>query len=135
MSNAAAFAALDEQIKRIRELPEIAQTIAPAAAKELESIMRGNIAAGEAPDGKDWKLTEQGKQPLRNAAKALTVRAIGTKVLARLTGPEAKHNLGAVWGKIKRQILPDRRLPQAMTEALRRVSTTAYARLMGGSSG
>jgi hypothetical protein len=70
------------------------------------------------PDGTPWQKTKAGEQPLQNAAKALTVVAVGNTVVATLRGPEALHHLGAVKGHIRRQILPTRAIPDSAVKAL-----------------
>jgi hypothetical protein len=101
-------ATLAEWIERIRALGDLPELVAPDVARELELQIDANIAAGRAPSGTPWKLTAKGKVPLRRAAAAVTVRALGPVVIARVTGPEAKHHLGKAAGRIRRQILPGR---------------------------
>ena len=106
---------------------ELPGEVATALKLELE----GQIARGEGPDGTPWEKTKDGKVPLQNAAKALTVTASGRAVIAELKGPEALHHLGAAKGKIKRQILPTRAMPDKFVAALK----TAVATKIGDSLG
>jgi hypothetical protein len=129
-ANAAAFAALDAEIARVRALGDLGNTVAPAVATALHDELARNITAGRSPDGEQLQRTREGKQPLRNAAKALTVRAIGTTILAKLTGIEARHNNGGVRGGIKRPMLPSRVMPQAVTATLRRVINAGFTKAM-----
>jgi hypothetical protein len=120
-SAAAGFAALDAMVKRIREIGLIPERVAPAIAIELDRELRRQIAAGEAPDGSKWPLTKKGEKPLQNAAAGLTVRALGSRIVARLTGPAVRHHLGIARGRIKRQVLPSTKLPERVIAAIRRV--------------
>jgi len=118
--NSDAFAALQAQIDRLRALGTVARDIAPEVARELRAQLERNIERGVGPDGEAWQRNADGSQPLRTAAKALTVRAIGTAVVATLHGPVAMHHLGTAAGRIRRRILPSRRMPQPLIDAIRR---------------
>jgi hypothetical protein len=115
------FAELDAQIARLRSLPHLARDSAPAVARAVEAEIVRQIGRGVGPDGKAWAPTEDGNRPLQNAAKALTVRALGTTIICRLDGPEARHHLGFVRGGKVRQILPTGKIPDPMTRAIRSV--------------
>jgi hypothetical protein len=130
--NVAAELALQAQIDRIRALAELPKVVAPEVATELRGQLERQIAAGQGPDGEPWQLTAEGRVPLRNAAAALTVRAVGSAVVARLVGPTALHHLGAAAGRIRRRILPTRQLPHRMTEAIREVVARRFRELTGG---
>lgn len=134
--NASAFTALDAMIGRLRAVKGLAHAAAPAIARELDQELDANIDRGVGPDGKPWELTKAGKTPLRNAAKALAVRAVGTVILARLTGPEAKHHKGIARGHIARRILPTRKIPAPMVEVIKRVLSQKFTETMtGGGNG
>lgn len=130
--NAAARAQLEEWIERVESLGELAVEVAPEIAVELDSGLRANIAAGRGPGGEQWPATKAGKPALRGAGKALSVRAVGNVVLATLTGPEARHHLGAVRGGLKRQILPSTSLPAPMSAAIARTVRRRFAAKMRG---
>lgn len=119
--NSAGFAALDEQIRRLRSLKAVGAEVAPKVAEALRTELESQIAEGVGPGGKPWKLTKAGKVPLRNAAAALSVKAVGSAVIARLTGPTALHHLGAAAGHIRRAILPTRKLPDRAVAAIKKV--------------
>jgi hypothetical protein len=133
VDNSAANAALTKQIATLRALPQrLRDEAIPEVAKTFEAEMRGNITAGRAPDGTPWQKTAEGEQPLKNAGKALTVKVIGTVVLARITGPEALHHLGQAAGKIRRQILPTKNIPDTMTAAIKTALRKIYLKIAGG---
>jgi hypothetical protein len=126
--NSAAFAALDAMVAKIKAVGLIPTEVAPAVADALRDQLVANISAGVDPSGKPWELTKDGKVPLRNAAASLTVKAVGSVVLAKLTGPTALHHLGRARGHVRRQILPNGRLPQPMTAAIKVVIDKAFAK-------
>jgi hypothetical protein len=119
-------------IDRLHRLEGLTTLSAPKVAVAVEAEVRDQISQGVGPDGVPWKKTKEGKTPLQNAASALTVRPIGSVVLLRLTGPEAKHHLGAVKGKIKRPIIPTGKIPDPMTRAIERVVTGEFRRITEG---
>jgi len=127
------FAELDRMIECLRTLgPALTTEAAPAVAKAVERELDAQISRAVGPDGRPWKATQDGRTPLRNAAKALSVRAIGDVVVATLEGAEARHHLGAVKGGVKRQILPTGKIPDPVTRAIKTVLTTAFQRKTGG---
>ena len=131
--NSAANEALTQQITLMRALPEKLRAAAvPEVARILDTTIRANISAGTDPDGVPWQKTAAGATPLRNAGKALTTKVLGTVVLARITGPEALHHLGQAAGKIRRQILPTKRIPTTMTEAIKKAISVVYLKIAGG---
>lgn len=117
--NEAAIESLDALIARLNESKEIPTKAAPLVAAELDRLIRAQIAAGTAPDGTPWRLKKDGGKPLQNVT--VSVKALGTSVVARLDGPAVRHNFGIAKGGIKRQILPDRKLPQPIIEAIKTV--------------
>lgn len=131
--NSAGNAKLTAQIERMRKLPRVIVTeSAPIIAKRLDAITRENIDAGRSPDGTAWPLTQAGKKPLQNAGKALSVFVDGTTIVQRITGPEALHHKGQVSGGIRRQIIPTRRVPDAMVQAIEETLGSTFQRTMGG---
>ncbi len=134
-SNAAAFAALDAQIRRLRSLKGLAKDAAPHVAEALKEEIDAQIARGEGPDGKPWLRRDDGGRPLRNAAESVTVVAVGSAVVARVTGHHAFHHRGQTRGNVVRQILPTGRLTAPFTRAIKRVIAERYAALLGGDGG
>lgn len=124
-------ALLDEHIRRIRQLPELVDRAAPDIAKAVERELQAQIRRGETPSGRSWKPRADGGAALFNAGKALTVRAVGKVIVARLTGPEARHHLGAVRGGIRRQILPTRTIPADMADGIRETLAREFRKTMG----
>lgn len=119
--------ALDRMIARLRALPKaLTRDVARDVAEALRTELVDQISRGEGPDGKPWQATQEGKVALRGAARALTVRAVGSHIVARLTGIEARHNYGAVRGGVKRQILPSDELPAPFARAIDKVIKRAF---------
>lgn len=131
MGNASGFAEMDRQIARLRTLSKFVATSATVVAVAVRRELASQIDAGVGPDGKSWPPTEGGGRALRGAAAALSVRAVGTVVLATLTGVEARHHFGAVRGKVKREILPTGKIPDPVTRAITRVLTGEFNAIMG----
>lgn len=124
--------ALDAHIARIRQLGNLAAKSAPEVAKEVERELRSQIAAGTGPDGSPWAPTKAGTTPLRGAARALRVRAIGTVIVATLEGHHALHDQGRARGGVRRKVLPSAKMPQPIASAVERVVTREFKRTMGG---
>lgn len=127
-------AALRAQIARLRKLSGLTKDVAPKVARAVERELRAQIAAGKGPDGKPWKRRQDGGQPLRNAAAALSVRAVGDVIVVRLDGVEARHHLGAVRGGVRRQIIPTGSMPDALTRAIEEVVTREFRSIMGAAA-
>ncbi len=119
-SNDRAIAALDAVIARIRSVGETPKAIAPVVAAELKAIIDRNIAAGQGPDGVSWPRKQDGGRALENAAAAVTVDAIGTRIVASVKSPEAFHHMGRTRGNVVRAILPAKRLPAPFILAIKR---------------
>ncbi len=120
--NTAAFAALDAQIQRLRQVSAATPEIAREVADEFRRILVSNIKAGRGPEGQPWPPRKaDGGRALVNADKALEVEAIKNAVVATLTGPIAKHDLGVARGRVRRPILPTRKLPGPVVIAIKRV--------------
>jgi hypothetical protein len=131
-NNAQGFAALDAQIRRLRSVEGLATDAAPHVAKALKEELDAQIARGEGPDGVPWVLKDDGHRPLRFAANAVTVKALGSTIVARVEGPEAYHHRGQTRGNIRRPIIPTGKLTQPFTRAIKRVLDERYAALMAG---
>jgi hypothetical protein len=113
------LAELDAMIARIHKLPELAKNAAPDVARAVELELRRTIGAGTTPDGKPWPAKQSGGKPLLNAAETLAVVAVGSTVVVRLRGPEARHHLGWAKGGIVRQVIPVKDVPPAMAAAIK----------------
>lgn len=125
------FAELEAQIARLQRVAELPRLAAPDVAEALQEELEAQIARGQGPDGEAWApRQEDGGQPLRGAAQALGVAAVGTTVIARLKGPEARHHLGRAKGGIVRRILPVQGIPDPMTRAIKRVVTEKFEEVM-----
>ena len=127
-----AIPALDDWIRRLEGLPAAGVDAAPEVARVVDAELRGNIAAGRAPDGTSWPATADGHRALRHAGEKLRVRAIGATVVATLSGVEALHDRGRAKGGVRRQIIPTGKAPGPVAAAVRRVYRDVYARQLGG---
>lgn len=127
-----AGAQLQAQIARLKSLTSLGKDAAPVVAAAVKKDTAKQVASATGPDGRAWKLTKDGRVPLRNAAAHVQVTAVGNVVLMRLEGHHARHHLGAVRGKVKREIIPTERMPDPMTKTIERVITGEFERVMGG---
>lgn len=98
-SNASGFAALDDMIARCQSLEDMPRETAPKVAAILREIIAQAIAAGTTPEGEAWKPTVDGHLPLQGAMSAITVEAVGTTVVATLSGHYIFHHMGRQSGK------------------------------------
>lgn len=110
---------LDRLIASLRGARGFLVRAAPAVAKAVEAELRATAAAGTTPDGAAWAPKKDGGRALANAAAAISVRAVGTVILARLRFPESIHHKGTK-RLPKRQILPEGELPANVAEAIKR---------------
>lgn len=111
-------AGIDEMIRRLRLAKGMVRHAAADAAKAFEAQLKAQLAAGRAPDGSAWKPTKAGTRPLQRAAGAVTVKAVGTALLVRLTGHHVFHHYGTAKDP-QRRILPFRGLPDSLGEAIK----------------
>lgn len=131
-NNSAGHESLRGMISRLRQLRQLPEQAAPKVAVALDGEIKKSIAKGTAPDGTPWPKTKDGRQALQSAGKALTVNAVGSVVVARLDGHIARHHLGAVKGKVKRQILPSAKLSKPISKAINTVVTGEFRKTMSG---
>lgn len=130
--NAAARATLERRVSALASMPVAISSIAPTVAGEIRDIIAANIAAQRAPDGTPWPPTEDGKPALVHAMRSVDVRAVGTTVVITVNGVESRHDLGAVKGGARRQIVPYGRTPDPMREAVDRVAQRVIAQHLEG---
>lgn len=132
-NNSKAFDALNEQIRKLNQLsngfPEKVAPLVGAAGKEE---LKKQASAQEGPTGKAWEPSEEGKDVLVNSGNKVRVTVEGTSVTFSIRSPEARHNIGAVKGGKKREILPNARIPQKMTKAITNVVTGEFQAVMNG---
>lgn len=122
---------LEAYIAKIRHIPEVAKRAAPEVAEVVRSTILETIAAGTDPTGKPWEPRKaDGGKPLANAASALKVANVGTRILARITGPEARHHSGRARGGVIRGVIPVALTPK-LTSRVREVLAKHFAEVMG----
>lgn len=123
---------MQQMIRRLQKLEKLTERSAPAVAEALADEIIATAGRQEEPGGKAWKPGRSGKPVLVNVAQHLESRAVKDVVLASLSGRYARHHLGAVRGKVKRRILPSRRMTRGVTNAIKTVITGEFRRVMGG---
>jgi hypothetical protein len=109
--------ALRELRARLTSAPEVIPAVAERTAVAVKEIIDANIAAGRAPDGSSWPDRENGGKALVHAAAAVDVVAVGSTVVAAVSGIEALHDRGKVKGRVARQIIP-RKTPSNVRDAI-----------------
>lgn len=124
--------ALDEHIARLRKLPDLSKIAAPTVARVVEAELERQIAAGTDPQGKAWEPRQEGGKALATGAAALTVYPMGTKVVCKLKGHVARHDLGTAKGGLVRQILPTKGLPPRLARAVKEATFEVFDAVMGG---
>lgn len=125
---------LREIINRVARLPELGRIAAPDVADAVEGVLERQIKASTDPYGKPWAPKKEGSgKPLANAGRALYVGVVGTRILATVKGPEARHSKGTARGGERRQILPDSDIPPDMVKAVKPVLIEHFKGIVGGS--
>jgi hypothetical protein len=122
--------ALNKQIARLRKFGVSGAELAPAAAEELKNQLLGNVAAQRGPDGTAWPATKDGSAALRNVAPHLDVTAVGSRIVARLSGHYVNQSIGWTRGHVARPIMPTRKLSQPMTKAIQIALGKRFRKLM-----
>ena len=131
--NSEALAQIGAMIRMLKDLGNLPSEVAPHVAAAVREQLEEQIASAQFPSGSPWPDTLEGKKALRNAASALDVKAIGTVIVARLSGVEARHSVGAVRGHVQRQILPSSsRQLEAIGNAVSEVLLNATRSLLKG---
>jgi hypothetical protein len=111
---------LDRMIAKCRGIPKIAKRAAPEVAEAVRKSILETVNAGTDTEGKAWTPRKDGGRPLEHAAAAVKVAAVGTRILARVAGPEARHHSGRAKGGTMRGIIPTRLTPR-IADAVRKV--------------
>lgn len=131
-----ALLALERQVRKLRALGGTPKAIAPLLSTELRPVVDAQISAGQDPYGNAWPLTQAGAKALQNAAAYVTLRAVGTVVLATVIGPPAMHHLGKAAGRITRRIIPLKKIPGSWSKVARAVGIKHFRQVVhGGKSG
>lgn len=124
-------AAMDEWIATLEGLGDLVEDAAPDVARAVEAELRDQVGRGVDPQGKPWPKTKAGKRALPDAMDDVTVRARGRRIEIKVTGAHARHHLGAVRGGVRRQIIPEGKLPRPMADAIGRVLEERFAEKVG----
>jgi hypothetical protein len=113
---------INAMIKSLEAMGGMVEACGPELVAVVRASLERSIAAGADPYGDKWKPTLEGKIPLRNAAKAISVSAIGKTIYVVIEGVEAMHHLGSARGKIRRRVIPSKkRIPDPMMLGIKQV--------------
>lgn len=118
-SEARALQTLDEWIQSLRTVPQAIPEMAKALVPVIEGECASAVKEQRALDGYKWRPTKDGHAALQGAMGALTVRAIGTRIVLTLTGHEVFHQFGT-HRTPQRPILPIGGMPDKLGNAIRK---------------
>jgi hypothetical protein len=110
---------IDDLIKRLHRMQQVAVTAGPAIADAVQAEIRSELASGRAPDGSSWAPKKKGGRPLPNAAKAVSVSARGSLILVKAEHPYGFHQAGA--GKLPRRAVIPTQMTAPIALAISRV--------------
>lgn len=131
--NAAAHGKLREMIERCRQLPvELVARSVPEIARALRDDIQRTAQAGTAPDGEPWQEKKDGTQALRGVERDVDVTFSGSVVIATLRGKFVRHHKRTARGGIRRQVIPTRKIPDAVTRAIGVTLRRHFSAIMGG---
>jgi len=124
---------LEEMIASLRSLDELPTRTAELAAPALERALKATAAAGTSPDGQAWAAKKTGGRAMTNAAKAISVKALGPVVRVTLDGPEVFHHFGKGSSEVRRPVIPDggAGIPDVVGKVLEEASARAFDELTG----
>lgn len=122
---------LRTHIAKIRDLKNLGRDSIKAIKKEIGKSIEAQVAAQTEPDGKPWKPRKVGSGAvLSRAANQAKIASRGNVIAVTLTGHYARHQLGAVRGKVKRRIIPSKKLPDPYSDAIRKALGREFKRVM-----
>ncbi len=119
--------ALDAMIRKLRRTRAFILEAAPSCADAVATELRATAAAGTSPDGAAWAPRKaDGARALANAASAISVKAVGSIVLAKVGYPYVFHQKAQGSSTPRRLILPDAGvLPARLAAAVKRAIVAA----------
>jgi hypothetical protein len=132
MSNEEGYRKLNAAIAKLQDFDAVfMKAFVAEFATELKKSITQSISAGTSFGGVPWTPKADGSKPLSNAAKALSVTAHGTVVVAQLTGIEARYHKGSVRGnkggdKLVRPILPTRKSLGTVAKLVKQVAAKTF---------
>jgi hypothetical protein len=117
-------------------LQGISELSAVDVAPQVDTFMRGQMEAGETPEGEPWQVRKRdGGKPLRRAAANYEQRVSGNTIVMRIRGRHAFHHFGAQEKPVRRQ-LPEGSMPKELGNAIRLGFVDAFkARTKAGKRG
>lgn len=127
------FRVLDDRIARLRILVDLPEEAAPEVAKGIARSIDKQLAAGTDPNGVPWERRKaDGAQALRKVGKDIKVGVIGKTVIARIvTKHTTLHHFGFSKGNVKRQILPQKTLPDSWKQEIHAAVSAKFGDIMG----
>jgi len=131
--NAAAMAEMQRWVAKIRSLPNFARQVAPLVAEKLHENLSANLTAQQAPSGAPWKPAKDGRTMFQSAPGKLQTKASGTVIEAKIKDRVLfRHHAGIARGRIERQMLPSKTVPQPVSDAIKAVLSEKFTELFKG---
>lgn len=118
-------------VEKLRKLESMGDRVIADVAKEIERELQTTARNERTPDGRAWPEKKTQGRALAHASDKVRVRVARGAVVVSLTGHYARHHLGAVRGKVRRELIPTGKIPDAMTKAIRRVVEREFRAIMG----
>lgn len=140
--NSAAFAALDEQLERLRKVESMNEDCAHDVAEGFQQKVEENVANQVDPYGHAWRTAKDGLPVLINAASHVTNVAKGTAIETSLNNPvDVRHHVGSArgyrggsgkLGGFRRSIIPFSKLPGPFKAVIRERLQKRFNEIKGG---
>jgi hypothetical protein len=124
-------AEIDKMIASLRKLPGEIKAYVPELGKTMQKTLAASADAGTAPDGTPWKRKKDGGRALVNAGAKIVVTALGSVLVAVISGADAIHHYGTKKDP-RRQILPVGDMPDTLASAFRAGLAKPFRKAMGG---
>lgn len=127
------FRVLNDQIARLRIVAKLPEEALPKVASAIGKQIDKQIHAGTDPYGKPWAPRKaDGSKPLQDVGKHIRVGIVGRTMIVRLmTRHAVLHHFGNARGRVKRQIIPSKTLPDTWAVIIEREVEKQFAKTMG----
>lgn len=122
---------IGDWIARLRAVPEALAALPDKLAPAVKAHLLESYQHGTDPDGNAWQRTKTGQAP-NITGSALTVVAVGQRVIVRLRWHDALHSKGKARGRVQRRLTPAGAVPPKLAERMQAIVRAELARATGG---